>query len=289
MKKNLLKILILMALASFLSPLYNSAMALPDLEVSSIRLIEGCRIEITITNIGTSGVPRAAYHKRRGVGVQMFKDGQPWGGLSLFGVDPSRRLRTPGASVSYVWFPGATNLMLYEGSHTIRVDVDNNRVLRESNEGNNSRTETLSCVNPRLPDLVVTELVATGSAIVVGRDKIELPIRVVVRNQGNAPASRFKVSIDYYGPTIGGPFGVAFTVPGQRNRWYPYIQYLREGGETTLRGKVTFASARARGATVFLQAFVDSCAGDEFMPDYCRIRESNEDNNASSPISVSLP
>jgi hypothetical protein len=38
-----------------------------------------------------------------------------------------------------------------------------------------------------------------------------------------------------------------------------------------------------------LKAIADSCSGDEFMPDYCRVEESNETNNESTPISIALP
>jgi len=53
-------------------------------------------------------------------------------------------------------------------------------------------------------------------------------------------------------------------------------------------GKVTFHPSM-QGATVSLTAIADSCAGEEFMPSYCRVQESNETNNVSAPLSLSLP
>jgi hypothetical protein len=116
---------------------------------------------------------------------------------------------------------------------------------------------------------------------------IEVPIRVVIRNQGGVAATIFKVSTEYTGSS--GTFLVAFTVPGQDNSWYPYTSApLAAGSEVVFEGVVTFGSYM-QGETVSLRATADSCAGDEFMPDYCRVEESNEGNNESTSISVSLP
>ncbi len=139
----------------------------------------------------------------------------------------------------------------------------------------------------RRPDLVVTTLEATGPATVNAENSVEVPIRVVVRNQGHAPAGIFKVATEYTGPQ--GTFVVAFTVPGQSSIWYPATSSpLAAGNEVTFAGKVTFNSA-VHGVTVSLKATADSCSGDEFMPDYCRVAESNEANNGSAAISLSLP
>lgn len=117
----------------------------PDLIVSDIKLIEDCKIQITLKNIGAGEVPDSAYHSTQGAGVQMYNGTKPWGGIRLFAIDPSKTLKTPGKSVTHVWFPGAKNLQLGPGTHTIKVTVDNNNAVAESNEGNNSRTEKLVC------------------------------------------------------------------------------------------------------------------------------------------------
>ena len=56
----------------------------------------------------------------------------------------------------------------------------------------------------------------------------------------------------------------------------------------TLTGKLTFHSSLS-GKTVMAQAHADSCSGDEFMPDWCRVLESDEANNDSASIPISLP
>jgi hypothetical protein len=137
------------------------------------------------------------------------------------------------------------------------------------------------------PDLVISALDFNGPAQINRSGNIEVPIRLVVRNQGNAEAAIFKVSTDYTGPD--GTFAVAFTVPGQNNIWYPFTNTpLPPGDEVVFAGMVTFL-ARLQGQNVSLTGLADSCSGDEFMPATCRVEESREDNNLSQPISLTLP
>jgi hypothetical protein len=125
-----------------------------------------------------------------------------------------------------------------------------------------------------------------GPATVNPYGSTQVPIRVVVTNQGGVAADIFKVSTEYTGSS--GTFLVAFTVPGQDNSWYPYtIAPLAAGSEVAFKGLVTFSNVWDE--TVSLRATADSCAGDEFVPDYCRVEESNEGNNESTSIPVSLP
>jgi len=141
---------------------------------------------------------------------------------------------------------------------------------------------------PGKPDLVVTTLEATGLGFVGLDGGFKVPIRVVVKNQGDAEAGIFKVSTEYMGPQ-GGAFAVAFEVPGQATVWYPYTSSpLAPGGEVTFEGYALFIPG-VSNMTVSLWAIADSCGGDEFMPDYCRVEESDESNNESTVISVYLP
>lgn len=117
----------------------------PDLIVKNLELVQDCKIKVTIANIGTAGVPASGYDLNNGAGIQMYRFDQPWGGIRLGAVDPSHLLMTPDKSVSWIWFPGAANLNLAPGTHTIRVVVDNNNAVVESDETNNSRTAQLTC------------------------------------------------------------------------------------------------------------------------------------------------
>jgi hypothetical protein len=123
---------------------------LPDLIVSDIELMQDCKIKVTLKNVGTGGVPASVYSGNMSddSAVQMYKGSQAHGGMVLRVFDPSGLLKSPGASVSKVWFPGAANLALGPGTHSIKVIVDNNNAVAESNENNNSRTERLTCEPP---------------------------------------------------------------------------------------------------------------------------------------------
>lgn len=150
-----------------------------------------------------------------------------------------------------------------------------------------SRANVTVTVIAREPDLVVTTLEATESPVINRQGNIAVPVRVVVQNQGNAAADVFKVAMQFTGSR--GTFAVAFTVPEQSGIWYPFTRApLAPGDEVTFEGVVTFLAANA-GETVALQAFADSCSGDEFMPVYCRVEESDEDNNQSDVIEITLP
>jgi hypothetical protein len=133
------------------------------------------------------------------------------------------------------------------------------------------------------PDLIVSNFEATGPATPVG-ENIEMPAKVTVRNQGNAAAGIFKVSAEY--TDAQGTFATPFTV-GQEI-WYPTTTAnLAAGEEITFEGKIVFTVADNEEVTITVIA--DSCSGDEFMPEYCRVKESNEANNTSVPLTVSLP
>lgn len=140
----------------------------------------------------------------------------------------------------------------------------------------------------RLPDLVVTELAATGSPRVNQNQSVELPIRVQVENRGFAPAGTFKLAAEFSRPD-GIFLVVPFTVPGQESSWFPFsTQPLASGASLEFSGILTFPSS-VRSVTVSIRVIVDSCAGEELQPAYCRVLEFDENNNISASISVSLP
>ena len=145
------------------------------------------------------------------------------------------------------------------------------------------------------PDLVVTAFQTEGPPTVNAQNSVEVPVRVIVKNQGNADAGIFKVSMEY--SESGFTFSVAFTVPGQggqvhefgQDGWYPYTSAsLAAGRDIAFAGRVIFHPS-VHGETVSLKAIADSCDGDEFTPRDCRVEESDETNNESATISLSLP
>ena len=119
---------------------------LPDLKVTNVRLVQGCKIEVTIRNIGSAGVPASYYDlPSPAVSVQMLMDGKPWGGMILKMFDPAGKLKSPGGTAVHIWFPKATNLKLPSGYHTLYVKADNGNVLTEQKENNNTYNVRVKC------------------------------------------------------------------------------------------------------------------------------------------------
>jgi hypothetical protein len=138
-----------------------------------------------------------------------------------------------------------------------------------------------------LADLVVTDFRITGSAVST-RAGIEIPVRVEVTNRGDGSAAVFKVEIQYSGRARDF-LSATFTVPGQESAAQPFTwTALARTRSAAFIGRVIIP-AFERGATITIRALADSCAGEEFMPDYCRVQESNESNNISTAVTISLP
>lgn len=165
---------------------------LPDLMVRDIKLVKGCKIQVTLKNIGTAGVPSSYYDLPNAVGVQMYNGGKPWGGIILKGFDPAGKLKSPGGTATHIWFPDAANLDLGGGTHIIKVEVDNGKVLTELSETNNTLTRSLTC-----------KKLATGA--VIGTPVATLMKNSIsnIRLSPNSPASlnfddKVNVWFDYY-------------------------------------------------------------------------------------------
>ena len=136
-------------------------------------------------------------------------------------------------------------------------------------------------------DLVVTRLEVTGRPVIL-RDHIEVPLLVEVRNQGVAPAPIFKVAVEYAGRAVAFQ-NVPFSVPGERDTTFPFTRAPLTATRSTVFVGRLILPLTERGTSVSLRAMADSCGGDEFLPTHCRVRESDERNNISRAISLSLP
>jgi hypothetical protein len=137
------------------------------------------------------------------------------------------------------------------------------------------------------PDLVVVEFLATG-AVTLRPDGFQVvPVRVVIENQGDGISPRFMTSARYI--TSQGDFMRPFTVPGQSNQWKPTTMASLYPGETVAIEGVLLGYPGRSGETVDFYVKADSCDGEEFAPEYCSVYESNEMNNDSSYITVTLP
>lgn len=111
------------------------------------------------------------------------------------------------------------------------------------------------------------------------------PANVTVRNQGGEPAEPFKISVER--APSGGSF--PFTVQGQESIWYPATTApLAPGDSLPFSGEIVFTFFQP-GETISVLARADSCAGEEFTAPYCRVDESNENNNVSSQLPITMP
>lgn len=136
------------------------------------------------------------------------------------------------------------------------------------------------------PDLV-TSLEVTGLVSFGGRQSpVLIPVRVTVTNRGGQAADIFKVSID--GSSQLGTFVRPFFTQNNPDGTYPFSTApLQPGGQIVFDGQVGL-SRNDLGQQVILTALADSCSGEEFTPAECRVKESDENNNVSKPVTVPL-
>jgi hypothetical protein len=116
----------------------------PDIIPVSLTVNSQCQLVVTLMNIGTAPIPDANFDQTgpNSVSIQMYNDGQPFGGISLGAFDLNRQLQPVGGTVTYTWFP---SLKINGGPHTVSVVADNYNSVAELNEGNNTLTRSLSC------------------------------------------------------------------------------------------------------------------------------------------------
>ena len=139
---------------------------------------------------------------------------------------------------------------------------------------------------PQVAELVPVSLDSTGGSQAT-QDSVVMPVRVVVRNDGNVPAGIFKLAAYY--TDSDGRFPTQFHVLGQPDQTYPFTSApLEPGGEITIDGLVLLAGLGG-GETVQVSIEVDSCVGDQFASGFCRVDEFDELNNFSTTIPVFIP
>ena len=126
----------------------------PDLVPVSLTVNSQCQLVLTLQNIGTAPIDdiNFAQSGTTSSAVQMYNDGQPFGGISLGAMDLQKQVQVVGGTVTYTWFPGLT---VNGGPHNVSVVVDNNNAISELNESNNTLTQSMTCYRLiRLPGLI---------------------------------------------------------------------------------------------------------------------------------------
>jgi hypothetical protein len=116
----------------------------PDLVPVSLTVNSQCQLVLTLRNVGTDIIPDTNFAQSgsSSVAIQMYNDGQPFGGISLGAMDLTKQVQSVGGTVTYTWFPGLT---INGGPHSVTVVADNYNSLAELNEANNALTQSLTC------------------------------------------------------------------------------------------------------------------------------------------------
>ena len=137
------------------------------------------------------------------------------------------------------------------------------------------------------PDLTVKSFEQSGPSTINSENSIELPVKVVVENMGKGKAGIFKLSTTY--TESSGTYPVQFYVPNMSDKWYPHTFAPLYTKESIIFEGVLIFYPSMQGITISVNAMADSCLDKDNTPEYCRIKESDENNNRSSSLSVVLP
>jgi hypothetical protein len=130
-------------------------------------------------------------------------------------------------------------------------------------------------------DLKAIRLQTGEASFDSGGSVARIPVWLGIENAGRASSGAFKLSIDVI-DSSGLRYAAPFAVRDQENIWYPTLADLAGQSQMGIYGEVTLGQPSGpdlRGQAFKLVAKVDSCSGDEFMPGYCRVEESDESNN----------
>jgi hypothetical protein len=146
------------------------------------------------------------------------------------------------------------------------------------------------------PDLYTTLRVTGPGILNKATGKYSVPVRVSVRNSGNDIAGRFKIGIEFSHTSFAGLRLIPFTNVVSSDRAFSgdgfYVWTERAifpGAAYTFTAMALIPSSVPRAASIKLRASSDVCFGEEFMPYFCRLEESNEDNNRTDLQNATLP
>ena len=122
---------------------YSMSCALPDLTITRVYLNDSCQVSAELKNTGNAKLLPDAYDLK-GPTVMIKRNGRTWGGQALILVDPQRKLRQPGATVTFT-----SQLRIGQQPEKIQVLIDQENKVREKNDKNNFRNAELRCESKR--------------------------------------------------------------------------------------------------------------------------------------------
>jgi hypothetical protein len=90
---------------------------------------------VQLVNNGDTPLPAMFWQKNIPT-IYIYRNGKGWGGVTLKIFDPGKHLAEPGGKALYIF----QNLTI-RGTETIKVVVDSQNTVRESDENNNEATQ----------------------------------------------------------------------------------------------------------------------------------------------------
>ncbi|MEM1397426.1 MAG: hypothetical protein AAGH38_08270, partial [Pseudomonadota bacterium] len=159
----------------------------------------------------------------------------------------------------------------------------------------NIKTDDLCDGVPSCVDLAVRDFTLTGEPKrVVDEDGVvfaHFPVQVRVVNRGTRMTEMpFKLSASFTGLTIRPDDDfAAFFETDDGSTYYPFRTMPLAPGEIWTVNADLVMRIDGVSENLTLRVEADSCAGDEFMPDTCRIQEADEENNFSMRIVTDRP
>jgi|GEM_PF-1756497 len=113
----------------------------PDLVIDDIWLNKNCQVVVRVKNNGPGKIADEVWtvHEPKSAGIYLLKNGQNWGGATIWKFDPSKSLQSPGGTAVYT-----SNLQI-SGKSVITAKIDIWDKVKEGQENNNKKTETLLC------------------------------------------------------------------------------------------------------------------------------------------------
>ncbi len=161
---------------------------------------------------------------------------------------------------------GSLPLNLLPGSHTLKAVV--------TDSGGNEKSATVHFVVPAGPDLGIT-LALRGNAQNLGQ-YFSIPVLITVTNQGDMPAPAFYMVAEH-------------TINGFANRLDPQFTDAPLAAGKSIEYEREVLVYGEPGQTIGLSVAADSCLNGQFALPSCAVVESNENNNSSPVIYVTLP
>ena len=161
---------------------------------------------------------------------------------------------------------GSFPLNLLPGSHTLKAVV--------TDSGGNEKSATVTFVVPAGPDLRIT-LALRGNAQNLGQ-YFSIPVLITVTNQGDMPAQPFYVVAEH-------------TINGFTSRMEPLFTDAPLAAGKSIAYEREVIVYGESGQTMGLSVAADSCLNGQFALPSCVVLESNENNNSSPLIYVTLP